>query len=557
MSLQLTCIAVLVSRLAISVPVDAIEARQSRPVAPRGGVMMVQLFSMEQGDGWPSTLEVVFEDGHVETGVVAWIEKNTNYSAWTSNPSRIRTITPDDTTLSIDPMDAITGPVLLVELPLRGRGLVRFGGGAIDPRWTDLPISLPDLNIVPVDDSIKLPIQTVDDMPDRNPFEYWRWTLVASRLGVMPPKLPFESRVEKLAAMQGEQLWRIGFHRLAKSSRGVAATCRDLLTHVATDGSHAYACWVVQSNSLHQLLSILLDGDSSPRQLATSALRWAEDQHPHIHWLEQVYGSHVTVSIANPTLEPVVAIMRWESEDDIPIAIGVPPSRTVRCEVERGPVLDTSIFGPQTSESRMQWLSISMGGSSTTLQIVPPDVVALPPGVQLQTLHPLWTLQGVRSGRPNKVESSVETSVQVRKLMGCWEMYIQCGGIASEAVIPSDATSPVDLRGVEAITIIHHPTNAMVCIPPSGEVSGVAVPADLEVYTSTLEDRWSIRVVLPKSWVEDETFSFSVVRTHGDSMQVETGPLPCVPWSINPKPILIDLSAWDTVDKFPITLPIE
>jgi hypothetical protein len=136
-------------------------------------------------------------------------------------------------------------------------------------------------------------------------------------------------------------------------------------------------------------------------------------------------------------------------------------------------------------------------------------------------------------------------------------MYIQCGGIASEAVIPSDATSPVDLRGVEAITIIHRPTNAMVCIPPSGEVSGVAVPADLEVYTSTLEDRWSIRVVLPKSWVEDETFSFSVVRTHGDSTQVETGPLPCVPWSINPKPILIDLSAWDTVDKFPITLPIE
>ena len=557
MSCTITCIAVLVSRLATSVPVDAIEARQSRPVAPRGGVMMVQLFCQEQGDGWPSTLDVTFEDGRVETGVVGWIEKNTNSSVWTSNQSHIRAVSPIDSTLSINPKDAITGPVLLIELPLRGAGLVRFGGGVIDPRWTDLPISLPDLNISPSDDSVKLSVQSVDDMPEWNPFEYWRWTLVASRLGAKPPKPPSTSPIEKLIAMQGEQLWRIGFHRLARSSRGVAAACRDLLTQTAEDGSHAYACWVVEPNSLHQLLSILLDGDTNPRQLASQALRWVEDQRPHIHWLEQVYGSHVTLSIANPTLEPAVAMMKWESMGDIPIAIELPPSQTVRTEVERIPSIDTSIFGPTTPESQMQWLSVTVEGHSTILPIVPPEVVALPPSVQLQPLHPLWTLQGVQSGQPNSVNPALETIVQVRKLIGSWELYIQCAGIDSNAPFPAEVSTPADLRGIEAITIIHPATKAMVCIQPSGEMTGVSVPQNLEVHTSVLEDRWSVRMVLPELWLENDRLSFSVVRTHGDSKQVETGPLPCVPWSINPKSIVIDLSAWDIVDRFPISLPIE
>ena len=119
-------------------PVDGIEARQSSPVAPRGGVMMVQLFCQDQGDNWPSTLEITFEDGRVKTGMVGWIERNTNDADWTSNLSRIRSVQPEDSTLSIDPKDAISGPVLLVELPLRGDGLVHFGGDTIDPRWTDL-----------------------------------------------------------------------------------------------------------------------------------------------------------------------------------------------------------------------------------------------------------------------------------------------------------------------------------------------------------------------------------------------------------------------------------
>ena len=556
MSCPLTCIAFLAARFTICVPVDGIEARQSNPVAPRGGVMMVQLFCQELGDNWPSTLDVTFEDGRVGTGMVGWIEKNTNDAAWTSNPSRIRSIQPEDTTLRIDPKDAISGPVLLIELPLRGDGLVRFGGDTIDPRWTDLPLSLPNLNIIPVNDATQLTLKTRDDLPEWNPFEYWRWTLVASRRGVMPPKPPSDTPIEKLAALQGAHLWRIGFRRLERSSRGVAAACRDLLTDVAEDGSHPFACWVVEPNSLHQLLSILLDGDINARQLATRALRWAEDQRPHVHWLDQVYGPQVKLSIANPTVEPAVAMMRWENVGDIPIAIEVPPLQTVRSEVERIATIDTSIFGPTRTESQMQWLSISLGDRSTTIPIAPSEVHAHPPSVLLQTLHPLWTLQSMQSGRPNSMHPAFETTVEVRKLLGAWELYMQCNGGSASEPLPSDISIPADVRGFEAITILHNKSNAMVCITPSGEVGGVNTDK-VEVHTSSNETGWIARMVIPTAWLKGDLFSFSVVRTHGDSMHVETGPLPCVPWSINPKPIHIDLSAWDTVNTFPISLPMK
>jgi len=163
----------------------------------------------------------------------------------------------------------------------------------------------------------------------------------------------------------------------------------------------------------------------------------------------------------------------------------------------------------------------------------------------------------IQSGQPNKVHPELETAVELRKLFGKWELYIQCNGSGSSKPLPSERTGPSDIRGFEAITIMHPESNARVCITPSGKVFGLSVPANLEVHTSINETGWLARMVLPTTWVEGDRFSFSIVRTHGDSTQVETGPLPCVPWSINPEPIHIDLSAWDTVDNFPISLPIE
>ncbi|MEE2912219.1 MAG: hypothetical protein VX436_00275, partial [Planctomycetota bacterium] len=280
-------------------------------------------------------------------------------------------------------------------------------------------------------------------------------------------------------------------------------------------------------------------------------------QQPHVHWLEQAYGERVTISIANPTLKSTVAIMQWESENDVPIAIDIPSLETVRCEVERAPIFDSSIFGPTTIQSQSEWLSIMLGGHTTTLPIVPAEVIAQPPSVLLQTLHPLWTLQSIQSGRPNRVNPSLETSVQIRKLLGSWELFVQCSGNNSPTPFPEKIISPADVRGIEAITILHPNSQAIVCISPAGGIAGISIPNNIEVHTASSETGWIARIVIPEVWIDDERFSFSAVRTHGDSTQVETGPLPCVPWSIKPSPVHIDLSTWDNVGKFPISLPIQ
>jgi hypothetical protein len=431
-----------------------------------------------------------------------------------------------------------------------------FAGDSINPIWVDLPDSLPSMNITPIDSSVKLIPEERDNTPEWNPQEYWRWTLVASRKGLLPPDPPNDSEVERLAALQGEHIWRIGFDRLIRNSRGVAADCRDLLTNTTLDGLHSYASWVVDPESIRSLLSILLDQTTTSRQLVLRTLRWIEDQQPHIHWLETVFGSKVTLAIANPTLEASLATIKWENEDEVPIAIEVPANQTKRCGLERELALDLSVFGPEVSP-RTESLLISIGGRSTSLQVVSQEVKALPPSIQLATLYPLWNLQSVQRGVPNSVSPSQVTSVQVRKILGVWELFIQCAGISEGNPFPKTLENLSSLRGTEAITILHPETDTTISISPNGLLANSQIPQDLSIHKAIHQHGWSIRVELPNSWVANKTLSFSIVRTHGNSGNVETGPLPSIPWNISPSPIVLDLSWWDDIERFPTQRPLR
>ena len=135
------------SQRVVAIPVDSIDAMQKTPLAPRGGVLMVQLVTELNGDDWPSKLVVTFDDGNTREGVVGWIEKNPNISSWTTNLFTVRPITQEDNTLLIHPKDITTGPVLLVELPEEGNGKITFGGTTLSPQWINLPSALPNLSI--------------------------------------------------------------------------------------------------------------------------------------------------------------------------------------------------------------------------------------------------------------------------------------------------------------------------------------------------------------------------------------------------------------------------
>jgi len=530
-----------------AVPIDTIESKQTSPVAPRGGVLMVQLISESNGNQWPFEIDVVFEGGIHRTGIVGWVESNPNTSTWTSNPSTVRPITQRDDSLLINPKDVTTGPVLLVELPENCNGTITFGGATLTPQWIDLPDSLPHLNITSTKKKSKLFAESPYSFPEWNPLEYWRWTLIASRENATTPLPPNSSEVARLAALRNSQLWRIGFERLARSSRGVAAACRDLLSNTAYDAEYLYACWVVHPNSLRRLLSIMLDMKSTSRQLATRALRWVEDQQPYIQWLESVYGEDVIVAIANPTLEPIVASLRWQDEKDIPIAVEVLESHTFRAHITRPPIVDLSIFGPITVESQLQWLSITVDKQTFSLPIVPQDITITPPSIQFQVLHPLWNLQSIQLGQPRVVHPNEVTTVQLRKILGVWELFVRCTGMSKNTTLPETVVSIEQLRGIETVSILHPETNTIVAVSPTGQ----QMPDGMHISRNVQEHGWSVRIELPKIWTNQETLSFAIARTHGNSQHVETGPLPCVPWNIHPTPIEVNLSKWDDIDKFP------
>jgi len=107
--------------------------------------------------------------------------------------------------------------------------------------------------------------------------------------------------------------------------------------------------------------------------------------------------------------------------------------------------------------------------------------------------------------------------------------------------------SIAQLRGIEAVSILHPETNTLVAISPTDQ----QIPDGMQISRNVQEHGWSVRIELPNAWTDQESLSFAVARTHGDSQHVETGPLPCVPWSIHPTPIEVDLSEWDDIEKFP------
>ena len=109
------------------------------------------------------------------------------------------------------------------------------------------------------------------------------------------------------------------------------------------------------------------------------------------------------------------------------------------------------------------------------------------------------------------------------------------------------------MSGIEGITVLHNQTKSIFCITPNNKTR--QLPDNCNTFTSKNEQGWKLRIELPEAWVNNETLSFAIARTHGDSTHIETTPLPCLPWRIDPESIEINLGNWGQVKKFPVQLP--
>ncbi len=539
--------------IAHAIDEESIFARHLNPITPIGGVLYIPVYSTQSGDGWPSHMQLQSSNGDVMTGHLAWVEPNQAQGQWTSGSYRMRPIKPDDSINTLNASDAQTGPVLLVELNESTFETITVGGSVIQPNWIEQFEDFPQLNI---DESpIGQPPSewSRDALPEHNAMSMWRWSLLASSQNQTIPTLEFHSNVETLAATYSSQLWKNGFHRLAGASRGIAATCRDLLTCTAFDGENQFACWVTNQQQLNVLLGVMLEESISDEECAARCLAWSEKQKLYLYWVEELFGSDVRIAFANPTLVPVVAALSWQEVDSIPIAIEVPPLETERLSYERVEHVDPSLFGTVTKESQIQWLSIQLGSHASAQPFVPESVIAQTPGVLMPECLPPWTLDSIRESVPVRCSPNQRTTVELRKALGKWELFITCAGMSDSIAPKLPIRSASDVQGIEAVTIFLFDSPSPLCITPTHGV--FQAEHGCNTFVSTMDNGWYARVELPDAWVNSETLAFSIARTHGDSQNIETSPLPCVPWDIKPTYIEIDLTQWDEIKKFPVQLP--
>ncbi|MDP6692783.1 MAG: hypothetical protein QF444_00525 [Phycisphaerales bacterium] len=534
------------AHISFAIELDSIVVQNDLPIAPRGGVMMVRLLSSEQGEDWPTTIPVSFADGSVGEGIVGWIEKSPNAAGWTNENTLIRPILKHDSTQNIHPADTLTGPVLLLPLPVKGDGFIKFGDEYIYPLWRDLPSQFPELSFNQPIQEEKLSITSYDYLPPAGALHYWRWALVASKLGLSPPELPTESDVEKLAAQHGEQIWRIGFQNLFTASRSVAAKCLDLLTDTSTDGGHTFASWVVNPTNLAELLGIITNEQLTSKQLALSALRWADRQPRSLVWFESIFGSSVKIKVSNSRPEPVLFQFAWDGEDNIPLPLEVPSKETGHITLDRPKVTELGVFGPEVTLSVPNLILISPT-SSAAFTLEQGVIVARPPRLLMPVLIPSWTLSSLRKGLPNQTLHPEQTLVEVRFVKKKWEVFVRCNGNsqANEAVIEE-----LPPRGVEALTVFVPTISQPLVIQPRAKLN---TNLNIDVQTIVLDEGWNAKIVVPDDWIVDGKLSFSIARTHGNNRNIETSPIPVVPWNNSPDPIVIDTTMWNKIGHIPIT----
>src|SRR5436190_11353486 len=186
--------------------VKNVRSRIEQPLAIHGGVLLLPLVADKPGNNWPQSIELTLPDHQVIEAQVAWIAESSPrvIRRWTDDSRNltIRAVQPEDDTSTIDTTGGI-GPYLLARLPARGDGEIHLGKQKLKPYWRNLP-SMPALQV----DQQSLELTEAPDRPDPDsPFEYWRWILLAERLGMGAPP-PTGSEFEQLIARHYAELWR-------------------------------------------------------------------------------------------------------------------------------------------------------------------------------------------------------------------------------------------------------------------------------------------------------------------------------------------------------------
>lgn len=536
--------------------VRGIRVLADRPIAPRGGVMLVPLGARRPGTSWPRSLGLTMSDGTRLHGQVIWFAPSrprpVTRRRWTEEPPRpvVRAVAPTDDSS----VPAAGAPYLVVRLPEHGAGPIRLSSQTIHPRWRD-PSRAYTFDPLPGDDRPKLEVTASPDRPDPDsPFAYWRWVLLADRLDHRPPAPDRYGEIGGLVAEHFAALWRIALGRLAEHSIPTAAACLDQLTRICTDRPHRFAGWVVGADELDELLSGLLDFRRDGDRLVADARGWLRIRPPLAAWSERDHGDRVTLALVNRSLQPLVARVQWEGRSEPPMTVELRPGALTLVDIER-PAAAAAAGAPATipDDPMVRLLSVTASGEMQMLPIGRPVTTVRPPGFVLPPPRPPLTLAAIETGRGARVPPEQATLVQVRRLRGRWEVFVECARPASARPFaqPNGPDEDESMRGVEAITLLLGPEAGpavVLAVPESGPrrmLEGID-DGTLEIHRRSYEDRWYCRIVLPTAWLPDPTaVLIGLRRSHGDGDAIETTPKTGPPWRQTASRAMIDLTGWD------------
>ncbi|MFZ9692105.1 MAG: hypothetical protein ACO3EP_08680 [Phycisphaerales bacterium] len=501
------------------------------PIAARGGVVLLPMAAPTPiPDTWPETIPVRClsesdsPDHTVAEGVLGWLVPTPPRvgSRWTDSAEPFTVIgTPPETGGGV--------PLLLVETPPGFAGALELNGERIEPRWLDPP-SAPRR---PVE---RIPSGSPDARPDaEHPLEWYRWVILADRLGIEPPSPPGD-RAGRLAARHFAEIWRSAIARIESQSVGVAAELRERLTEIGSEVEEGIpprdvAMWIADPRALRALLSIMLDASIDDRAAMQGALAWLRAEPPVTMWLESSLGDRAVIGLANPGVDLAVVRCRWLDGDPVPVAIAVPPRTAMRFVIDRPVALAAAADGGV--------LVVEHAGLERRLDFGPAPIPVRPPGLPLGELRLPLTLAGAQIGEAPLPPPERRAIAELRRRAGRWELFIECFRP------PGSKEDRLALR-----------------IGPAGSETGrldiqegratAAEPA--KVSQASYADRWRCRIELPDVWLAEGFVGDRAPATGiglARRLQLADGRFeisllgPSRPaWRTEPPTIVVDLSAW-------------
>jgi len=317
-------------------------------------------------------------------------------------------------------------------------------------------------------------------------------------------------------------------HRIASADSGVAAQVVDLLTGVVQTPEGEAACWLTEHASLQLLLDLALAPESDANPLAERVLRWCDRQTPQAAWLRSSHGAAVDLCVANPSPQLAIAEVAWSRAHDVPL--GIPAIS--------GGLTTESIPPPLIDEPAH--LVIELGTNSLVLPVDRTPRAVEPPGLTIGPLLPHRSLADARGGTfPAPPPLEWQTFAHVRRLMGRWEIMLECRWPTGTLARP-----PWDGEAVDVVWTcdgLEHQTR----VTPTGIASTSNDAVQPRAHVSQQTHAWLCRLVLPESWTSCGTPALSLRRSHARSDASESWPTPETPWFHGHDGAAIDIEAWD------------